>query len=92
MQNYGEDQFFSTTIEVGEAPKTAPEYSRDPESPITFHPEGGRLLAGITNRLVVRATLQDADGLNGHIVDEAGRPPFLPPAKCLPAATAAATG
>jgi hypothetical protein len=73
MQNYGEDQFFSTAIEVGEAPKTAPEYSRDPESPITFHPEGGRLLAGITNRLVVRATLQDADGLNGHIVDEAGR-------------------
>ena len=73
MQNYGEDQFFSTTIEVGEAPKTAPEDSGDPESQITFHPEGGRLLAGIPNRLVVRATLQDEDGLKGHIVDEAGR-------------------
>ena len=54
MQNYGEDQFFSTPIQVGEAPRTTQTNTEAKPDKVTFYPEGGRLLAGIQNRLVVR--------------------------------------
>jgi hypothetical protein len=72
MENYGEGQYFSTEIEVGEAPKKEEALVTENRK-ITFYPEGGRLLAGVQNRLVVRTSAPEHIGLQGHIVDEAGR-------------------
>ncbi|MDX1333811.1 MAG: hypothetical protein R3252_12335, partial [Robiginitalea sp.] len=60
-------------IRVGEAGDDVALTDINENARITFHPEGGQLLAGVPNRLVVQASLPDAEGLKGHIVDEAGR-------------------
>ena len=73
MQNYGEEQFFSTTIRVGEAGDEAEVNNSNDKSGISFHPEGGQLLAGVPNRLIVQTSLPDSKGLKGHIIDETGR-------------------
>jgi hypothetical protein len=68
MKNYGEGQFFRMPIRIGEARENLDL----PESPlsegVSFHPEGGRLLAGVPNRLI----LQSTNNLQGAIVDETG--------------------
>ena len=73
MQNYGKDQFFRREIQVGEVSDPDKEALSSSEGQITFYPEGGRLLAGIQNRLVVRAAEPDADWPEGHIIDGSGR-------------------
>jgi len=72
MQNYGEEQFFRKTIKVGEA---VSEYSEDFETTgeITFHPEGGRLLAGVQNRLIIKATGDNTKNLQGTILNATGK-------------------
>ncbi len=73
MQNYGESQYFSTAIQVGEVAGKAEGATSQRQPGITFYPEGGRLLAGVQNRLVVRTSSPEQMRLQGHIVDEAGR-------------------
>ncbi|MGB5508681.1 TonB-dependent receptor [Robiginitalea sp.] len=74
MKNYGEAQFYRKTIQVGENSDIKAPLEDMGDSRLEFHPEGGRLLAGITNRLVL--TSQSANGeygsVAGSIVDETG--------------------
>ena len=68
MRNYGEDQFFRKEIQVGELPESREEATGSSQRQISFHPEGGSLLAGIQNRLVVHAP----EEIGGKIINEAG--------------------
>ncbi|MGB5316919.1 MAG: Plug domain-containing protein [Robiginitalea sp.] len=74
MKNYGEQQFYRKTIQVGETPEVQDPAENLSDHRLEFYPEGGRLLAGISNRLVL--TSQTADGeygsVEGSIVDEKG--------------------
>ncbi len=74
MKNYGEQQFYRKTIQVGETPEVQDPAENLSDYRLEFYPEGGRLLAGISNRLVL--TSQSADGeygsVEGSIVDEKG--------------------
>ncbi|MBT8222232.1 MAG: hypothetical protein KJN96_03585, partial [Eudoraea sp.] len=56
MQNYGEDIFFSKNIHIGSEDIS---YKKEEEAvlgEVAFFPEGGKLLSGISNRLVIYGT------------------------------------
>lgn len=71
MQNYGKSNFFTKRLFLSELDKKGDSsYAAN----ISFHPEGGELLNGLTNRMVIRATTRNnrpAD-LIGKIVNEKG--------------------
>jgi len=75
MKNYGEDQYYRKTIQVGEDPELQDAVENPGEHSLEIYPEGGRLLAGISNRLVL--TSQSPSGeyspVAGSIVDETGQ-------------------
>ena len=75
MRNYGEGQYFRKSIRVGSpvAASMVPKAGQDLQD-LRVYPEGGRLLAGVTNRLVVHAPQGDlASGeVPLTIVDEYG--------------------
>lgn len=75
MKNYGEQQFYRKTIQVGEDPELQGAVENLGERRLEFYPEGGRLLAGISNRLVL--TSQSPNGeygsVAGSIVDGMGQ-------------------
>ena len=76
MQNYGKDRYFSRQIRVTDGAEIAsPLKDLSQTAGITFHPEGGQLVTGVNNKLVIRAT--DADGnpvsWNGTVRDDQGK-------------------
>ncbi len=75
MKNYGEVQFYRKTIQVGEDPEVEGTSENLGERRLEFYPEGGRLLAGISNRLVL--TSQSPNGeygsVAGSIIDGMGQ-------------------
>ena len=75
MKNYGEQQFYRKTIQVGEDPELQGAEENIGDQRLEFYPEGGRLLAGISNRLVL--TSQSPNGeygsVAGNIVDGMGQ-------------------
>ena len=81
MQNYGEDTYFKTPIHVGsdgmpkEIGKEAGPYE------ISFFPEGGKLLAGISNRMVVYATTEKGNAVDFEAVITDGSPEGVIPVK-----------
>lgn len=72
MQNYGEEQFFRKQIWVGDVREAVSTAKTSNAADITFHPEGGRLLAGIPNRLVLKTTEGTKTKLKGDILDDSG--------------------
>jgi hypothetical protein len=73
MQNYGEAQFFRKEIQVGQTIELREDTPDPSTGQITFHPEGGSLLAGLQNRLVVHTPVAEPYGMEGYIIDGAGR-------------------
>ena len=75
MKNYGEAQFYRKTIQVGEDPELQGTVEIPGESRLEFYPEGGRLLAGISNRLVLTSKYPDGEygSVAGSILDETGQ-------------------
>ena len=75
MKNYGEQQFYRKTIQVGEDPELRALWKTSAIPAWNSIPEGGRLLAGISNRLVL--TSQSPNGeygsVAGSIVDGTGQ-------------------
>ncbi len=75
MQNYGPQQYFTRQIRVAEAAKPA---SFQPEgnevSRVQFYPEGGKLLPGINNKVIIKAwdELGSPAYLQGDILDNTG--------------------
>lgn len=64
MQNYGSSQYFTREIQVMENPMVGPKVNPEAVATrirpqmidtISFHPEGGALLAGINNKLTIRS-------------------------------------
>ena len=76
MQNYGEEQFFRKDIRVGQPAEETESPSTADDTGVSFHPEGGRLLAGIANRLVVRQPGSAASSLMGVVTDSEGKASF----------------
>ena len=52
MQNYGENIFFNKTIQIG-ATNRGEKEDAGLVAEVAFFPEGGKLLSGITNRMVI---------------------------------------
>lgn len=80
LRNVGEPYFFRRPVYIGnnlrEQKKVTPSSRRNPDDyQVTFHPEGGKLLAGLTNRIAVRATTEDGleTDISGRLVDETNR-------------------
>ncbi len=75
MKNYGEQQFYRKTIQVGEDPEVQGTGENLGEGRLEFYPEGGRLLAGISNRLVLTSRSPDGSSgsVEGSIVDGMGQ-------------------
>lgn len=69
MLNYGPEYFTTKKIRIGDPEKM--EISGDAAKRISFFPEGGQLVAGLTNRLAI-ATENNAP-VNGQIIDEQGK-------------------
>ncbi|MDM9632481.1 Plug domain-containing protein [Robiginitalea aurantiaca] len=74
MKNYGQEQYYRKTIQVGDDPDLMDATENKGNYRLEFYPEGGRLLAGISNRLVLSSrSAQGAIGsVEGSIVDENG--------------------
>ena len=74
MKNYGEAQFYRKTIQVGEDRELQDAGKNLSQPRLEFYPEGGRLLAGISNRLVLTSQSQNGEygSVAGSIVDDAG--------------------
>ena len=75
MKNYGEQQFYRKTIRVGEVSEVQGAVENIGERRMEFYPEGGRLLAGIPNRLVLTSQSLNGDysPVAGSIVDGTGQ-------------------
>ncbi|WP_088340898.1 TonB-dependent receptor [Robiginitalea sediminis] len=75
MQNYGPQQFFTRQIRVLENGEVTTGASLKQVAEVRFYPEGGSLLKGMNNKIIIRAL--DALGcpvsLAGEIRDSAGR-------------------
>ena len=73
MQNYGPSRFFQQPLVISES-KELPILSASPQATPAFYPEGGGLLQGIANKLVVR--MEDGSGcvspVSGRITDANG--------------------
>jgi hypothetical protein len=75
MKNYGEGQFFRKNIQIGDSePSANTEMSQKKRPVIVVYPEGGRLLEGIPNRLVLasRSAEGTSGSVDGTILDENG--------------------
>ncbi|MBT8301225.1 MAG: TonB-dependent receptor plug domain-containing protein, partial [Maribacter sp.] len=72
MQNYGESFYCSTKLQLGssEVRTNGNETIKKPLA-VSFHPEGGTLIANLNNRLLIKTTsaLSAADGIIGEIID-----------------------
>ena len=55
MQNYGEHIFFSKDIRIGQLEASGTAKSSAVLTDFTFYPEGGQLIGGIPNRMVIYA-------------------------------------
>ena len=74
MQNYGEDIYFNMPIHVGsDGFPEAPDKAAWPDD-VSFFPEGGKLLAGISNRMVVYATTEKGSPIAFDAVITDGTP------------------
>ncbi|MGA9237445.1 TonB-dependent receptor, partial [Robiginitalea sp.] len=75
MKNYGEQQFYRKTIRVGEDSEVQGAVENIGERRLEFYPEGGRLMAGIPNRLVLTSQSLNGDysPVAGSIVDGTGQ-------------------
>lgn len=76
MQNYGRRQFFTKPIRITAEDDAMPEAASVPQVvEVQIFPEGGHLLHGLNNKLIIRA--QDPEGnpvvLKGDIRDQSGR-------------------
>ncbi|SFR48857.1 TonB-dependent Receptor Plug Domain [Robiginitalea myxolifaciens] len=76
MQNYGKDQYFSRQIRITDGEEVSSSSQNLAQAAgITFYPEGGQLIAGVNNKLVIRAS--DANGnpvsWNGTVRDDQGK-------------------
>lgn len=65
MRNFGTDTFFSKQIEIVEDKVLVPV----DRSAISAVPEGGHLVSGVTNRLVIKG----GAGMQAEVIDESGR-------------------
>ncbi len=72
MQNYGEDIFFTKTITVGPTEKADQPDENSKIASVRFAPEGGKLISGIPNRLVIYGTssMGSPVSLEGDIIDD----------------------
>jgi hypothetical protein len=72
MQNYGEKQFFRKVIRVGDPADEMAEEKIAGDAVVSFYPEGGKLLAGVQNRLIVRMPGSMQLENVGEIIDGSG--------------------
>ena len=72
MQNYGEPFYYMKELQYGSTETVAfkDKESTDPFS-VSFHPEGGHLIAGLSNRLLIKIPTKvgESDSMYGEIVD-----------------------
>ncbi|MAU27028.1 MAG: hypothetical protein CMH48_07950 [Muricauda sp.] len=68
MLNYGPEHFTTKKIRIGEIEKT--ETFDNASKRVNFFPEGGQLVAGLTNRLAMASG--NNTPVNGQIIDEQG--------------------
>jgi len=82
MQNYGEGAYFTKELNIvdgrkrnrsGEEGTSASQNDRDFK--VHFYPEGGRLIAGLENRLLIKATGENGKPgvFEGKVVDGSGK-------------------
>ena len=72
MQNYGEPFYFTKELQLGSSKVkiNGNEESNEPFS-VSFHPEGGGLIANLSNRLLIKIHTADgeSDNIHGEIID-----------------------
>ena len=76
MRNFGENTFFNLAFPVLGVSDTSAETSVVNANPdVQFFPEGGDLIAGISNRVAFKATSPTGTGIavNGSVYDDQGR-------------------
>ena len=76
MQNYGSQQYFTRHILITEDPQSvATETGMEQVAEVRFFPEGGKLLLGLNNKVIIRAwdALGSPVDPRGDIRDQAGR-------------------
>jgi len=76
MQNYGNQQYFTRQIQITEGPPSvATETGLEHVAQVRFYPEGGKLLLGLNNKVIIRAwdALGSPMDLIGDIRDQSGR-------------------
>lgn len=73
MQNYGESCYFTQQMELGSQQRTKDKNREiSNQRSVSFHPEGGQLIASLGNKLLIKVNDNNAEkiGLAGEIIDE----------------------
>ena len=75
MKNYGDDVYYEKELTYQNKKQSKDEGIGDNEAlTVSFYPEGGRLIENLDNRLLLKTTDINGEGVNieGEIVDETG--------------------
>lgn len=74
MKNYGSSIFFEKDIIINSESKNL-DFSKSTEPSVLFYPEGGSLIAGLENRLLIKPGVKVGSHLNfsGYLVDSNGK-------------------
>ena len=75
LQNYGPEFYFTAPLSVGESPENRTMGAEKEAATVKFYPEGGALVAGLENRVFLKALSAKgaANDLNGQIVSATGK-------------------